>query len=270
MLPGETAEAMLDDAVIQRLIEPWECGPIEIERRAVYRFHGLVANRWRSGRVLIAGDAAHQTPPFAGQGMCAGLRDVANLAWKLEAVLSGVAEEALLDSYQREREPHVRAMIELAIGMGRVVCTLDPEAAASRDAHMLAVREAGGSPLPSPGVARFEDGCILAGAPGAGTMFPQPTSGQGPGRLRMDDVLGGGAWLLTRAPHGSTPVRGLREFSLETDELSPFRASVETWLDRQGAEAVLIRPDRYVFGAGDPETLASAWSQVLSPLRLAA
>ncbi|MFZ3008701.1 MAG: bifunctional 3-(3-hydroxy-phenyl)propionate/3-hydroxycinnamic acid hydroxylase, partial [Phenylobacterium sp.] len=145
LLPGEDPQAMLDDAVARALIAPWDCGPVEIERKAVYRFHGLVAHRWRSGRALIAGDAAHQTPPFAGQGMCSGLRDAANLAWKLEAVLAGQAADTLLDTYQAEREPHVRAAIELAIGMGRVVCLLDREAAARRDAGMRAAR-ANGAP----------------------------------------------------------------------------------------------------------------------------
>ncbi len=83
MLPGETPDQVLDDAFIRALLTPWDVD-VDIERKAVYRFHGLVAAQWRVGRVLLAGDAAHQTPPFAGQGMCAGIRDAANLAWKLD------------------------------------------------------------------------------------------------------------------------------------------------------------------------------------------
>jgi 3-(3-hydroxy-phenyl)propionate hydroxylase len=269
LLPGETPEAMLDDAVIARLIAPWDCGPIEIERKAVYRFHGLVADRWREGRVLLAGDSAHQTPPFAGQGMCSGLRDAANLAWKLGAVLSGAADDALLDTYQTEREPHARALIELAIGMGRIVCTLDREAARLRDADMLARRAAGEAPLPPLQAPAFPGGCILAGSPCAGTMFPQPTCGSGARRLRMDDALGEGAWLITRgAAHAIAP--GLTRIALDSPTLAPFRASLEAWLEGHGAEAVLVRPDRYVFGAGAPETLCSAWSAAMSPARRAA
>ena len=74
-------------------------------RQASYRFHALVADHWRAGRVFVAGDAAHQQPPFLGQGMCQGIRDVANLSWKLGAVLRGEAEEVLLDSYGAERKP---------------------------------------------------------------------------------------------------------------------------------------------------------------------
>jgi 3-(3-hydroxy-phenyl)propionate hydroxylase len=126
--PGETAEQVLDEPFIRGLLAAWDCSEIAIDRKAVYRFHGLVAEQWRKGRAVLAGDSAHQMPPFAGQGMCAGLRDAANLAWKLAAVLNG-ADATLLDTYQQEREPHVRATIELAIHMGRVVCTTDPAAA---------------------------------------------------------------------------------------------------------------------------------------------
>lgn len=262
LLPGEAPEAMRDDDLIRSLIAPWDCGPVEIERKAVYRFHGLVARRWRSGRVLLAGDSAHQTPPFAGQGLCSGLRDAANLSWKLAAVLEGRAAEALLDSYQPEREPHVRAMIELAIGMGRVVCTLDRATAAARDAGMLAQRAAGASPLPPPRAAPFTEGCVLAGSPGAGALFPQPTLGRGPRRLRLDDVLGDGAWLISRSPVPAAR-DGLERVALGCAELAPFRARLEAWLDERGAQAVLVRPDRYVFGAGEPDALVAAWSAAL-------
>jgi len=268
LLPGESPEAMLNEAVVEELIRPWDCGPVEVERMAVYRFHGLVANRWREGRAMIAGDAAHQTPPFAGQGMCSGLRDAANLAWKLAAVLDGAADEALLDSYQAEREPHVRAAIELAIGMGRVVCMRDPQAAALRDAEMLAARESGAPLLPPLQPPVFARGCILAGAPGAGGMFPQPVAGDGANRQRLDDLLGDDAWLLSRSVVETEAC--VRVLSLEDDTLAPFRAAVERWLDRLGVEAVLVRPDRYVFGAGDPAVLLTGWTQSLSPLRHAA
>jgi 3-(3-hydroxy-phenyl)propionate hydroxylase len=262
LLPGETVEAMLDDAVVHDLIRPWDCGPVQIERKAVYRFHGLVANRWRAGRIMIAGDAAHQTPPFAGQGMCAGIRDAANLAWKLDAVLRGAASDALLDTYQAEREPHVRAAIELAIGMGRVVCTLDRDAAAQRDAAMLAAQAGGDPALPATRPPPFASGGVLAGSPGAGELFPQPTAGEAP--LRLDDRLGDEAVLIARAPIGETPA-GVRLLGLDAEDLAPFRAALLVWLDRRGVEAVLIRPDRYVFGSGAPRILLDAWEASLNP-----
>jgi 3-(3-hydroxy-phenyl)propionate hydroxylase len=269
LLPGETPDDMLQDATIQGLIAPWDCGPVEIERKAVYRFHGLVANRWRSGRVLLAGDAAHQTPPFAGQGMCSGLRDAANLAWKLEAVIEGEAKSDLLDTYQVEREPNARAYIELAIGMGRVVCTRDVAAAAARDAEMLARLASGAPALPSLTPPPLAAGCILAGSSGAGTLFPQPHHGSGPRRLRMDDVLANDAWLISRSPTEVAAER-LEVLDLASELLSPFRKPLEAWLDEHRAEAVLVRPDRYVFGSGDPGALAAAWATSLAPMRCAA
>ena len=268
LLPGETAEDVLQDGFIEALLAPWDCGAVEIERRAVYRFHGLVAERWRAGRVLLAGDAAHQTPPFAGQGMCSGLRDAANLAWKLDAVLTGRADEALLETYQLEREPHARSLIELAIGMGQVVCALDRDAAAARDREMLARRAAGAPALPPLRPAPFAQGCIRDGTPGAGTLFPQPTCGEGPRRLRLDDGLGDGPWLISRHPAAGGPGIALRH--LDEPALAPFRADLLHWLDALGAEAVLVRPDRYVFGTGEPQALAAAWALALKPLLQAA
>ena len=263
LLPGETPEQVLDDDFIAPLIAGWGCGTVQIERKAVYRFHGLVAKTWRNGRVLLAGDAAHQMPPFAGQGMCSGLRDAANLAWKLKAVMKDEAEEALLDTYQVEREPHVRTYIELAIGMGRVVCTLDRDVAAQRDAGMLAQRAAGAPVLPPAAPAPLTGDGFLADAPGAGTLFPQAVSGPAEPRLRLDDVLGAGPWLIARtaAPNLGT----ITAADLTDPKLQPFRPALETWLDRHQAQAVLIRPDRYVFGAGEPQVLAAAYRQALRP-----
>jgi 3-(3-hydroxy-phenyl)propionate hydroxylase len=247
LLPGERPQDVLDDAVIRDLLGPWDCDDcVEIERKAVYRFHGRVAERWRDGRVLLAGDAAHQTPPFAGQGMCSGLRDADNLAWKLAAVLKDGADPALLDSYQTEREPQVRSVIALAIAMGRVVCNTDPGMAALRDAGMLAQRAAGAGP-PSPAPPRLGPGCVIEGRPGAGEFFPQPWRDA----ARLDDVLGAGPWLISRR-------------ALQDQPLAPFAEQLTPWLDARGAEAVLVRPDRYVFATGDADELAQAWRNSLS------
>ena len=120
--PGETREAMERPEVVKRLLEPWTRGAdIEVERVAVYRFHARVAHAFQAGRVFLVGDAAHITPPFVGQGLVAGLRDVANLGWKLAWVCQGRARPQLLDSYDEERRPHARAMVDLARFMGRLV-----------------------------------------------------------------------------------------------------------------------------------------------------
>ncbi len=248
--PGETPEQLLDDAFIAKLLEPWKVeGAVTLERKAVYRFSARLAEHWRYGRVLLAGDAAHQTPPFAGQGLCAGSRDADNLGWKLAMVVSGEADDALLDSYQTERGPHVRATIDMAVMMGRTVCITDPDAARLRDEQMLAARAAGHSPDGTVSYPPLAGGMILVGSTGAGSYFPQPEiEGH-----RLDDVLGPGPWLLTLSEtrEGATPVK--------SPALARFADALTAWLDAHQAEAVLVRPDHYVFGTGAAAHLAHAW-----------
>ena len=124
LLKDEDSQQMTAPERIWPLLSRWvspEDGAIE--RAAVYTFHSVVAERWRRDRLLLAGDSAHQTPPFLGQGMCAGIRDAANLAWKLADVIGGRASESLLDSYERERSPHVREYIERAVRLGGIINT---------------------------------------------------------------------------------------------------------------------------------------------------
>jgi 3-(3-hydroxy-phenyl)propionate hydroxylase len=260
--PGEDAQSFLDDRRIAELLKPWvNDGDVEIDRNAVYRFHGLVANEWRRGRIILAGDAAHQTPPFAGQGMCSGIRDAVNLAWKLAHILRGEASEKLLDTYQTEREPHVRAVTETAIAMGRVVCIADPEAAAMRDAAMLAARDAGQQPVP-PADPQPGPGAFAKDNPRAGSIFPQDNAAG----IYLDDILGRGAWLIARR---ASDVEGLKSQvlarieSLDGTALKPFAVKLSSLLDSCGADAVLVRPDRYVFGTGNPRVLANAYTAAL-------
>jgi 3-(3-hydroxy-phenyl)propionate hydroxylase len=256
--PGEDAQSFLDNKRIAELMKPWiNDGDVEIDRKAVYRFHGLIAKEWRRGRIILAGDAAHQTPPFAGQGMCSGIRDAVNLAWKLTHVLRGEANEKLLDTYQTEREPHVRALTETAIAMGRVVCTADPEAAAQRDAAMLAAKAAGQQPVPPPDP-QLGPGAFMPSARRAATIFPQDNVGG----AYLDDALGRGAWLIARR---ASDIAGLKNphlariESLDGAALKPFASKLAALLDTYAADAVLVRPDRYVFGANAARELADAY-----------
>ena len=112
LLPGETAEEMQRPESIEALLRPWVAiDDVQVLRASVYTFHALVAERWRDRRLFLAGDAAHQTPVFLGQGLCHGIRDVQNLIWKLSAVTRGAPDLALLDSYEAERRPHVEVII---------------------------------------------------------------------------------------------------------------------------------------------------------------
>jgi len=249
ILPGETPEAVSAPGNVERLLAPWNvAGAVRIERTAVYTFRARIAQQWRKGHVLLAGDAAHQTPPFAGQGMCSGLRDAANLAWKLAAVTKGEAAPALLDTYQPERAPNLRATIDMAVMMGRMVCTTSRLGAWLRDAKFGLAKALGKLPGGPPAYPPLGEGAILAGSAGAGSYFPQFI---GTGGEKLDDVLGDGVWLIDR-----------RDTS--TSRLGTFGADIARWLAAHHAEAVLVRPDRHVFGTGAPATLSAAWAASLS------
>ena len=113
---------MLDPETIMSLIDPWTPrGTYEIRRAAVYQFHAATADQWRKGNIFIAGDAAHQTPPFLGQGMNIGMRDVINIAWKLPIVLQGLASDRLLDTYYGERNAHAHDFVDWAVAIGRLM-----------------------------------------------------------------------------------------------------------------------------------------------------
>ena len=249
ILPGETADQVSDDAFVEKLLEPWKVkGAVRIERKAVYTFRARIAREWRKGRVLLAGDAAHQTPPFAGQGMCSGLRDAANLGWKLAAVTSGNADDRLLDTYQPEREPNVRATIAMAIMMGRMVCTTSKWSALLRDMKFKLGRMLGKLPAGPPAYPPISEGLIASGSAAAGSYFPQAIAANG---ARLDACLGREYWLLSRG-------------DLAEESVAPFADQLAAWFDKTGAEAVLIRPDRYVFGTGHPETLKQSWDRAIS------
>lgn len=248
ILPGETPEAISAPASVERLLAPWNVmDAVRIERTAVYTFRARIAEQWRKGRVLLAGDAAHQTPPFAGQGLCSGLRDAANLAWKLAMSVKDEADAALLDTYQPERAPNLRATIDMAIMMGRMVCTTSRIGAALRDAKLGLARMLGKLPDGPPAYPPLATGLIMIGSPAAGSYFPQAVASNG---ARLDDVLGPDMWLISR--------RGL-----EASAFAPFAEDLRHWLDRHQAEAVLVRPDRYVFGTGAANDLKQQWSAAL-------
>ena len=257
--PEEDPSQMMGEGSIERLLSPWGGSHgLVIERRAVYRFHGLVARHWRDRRVLLAGDAAHLMPPFAGQGLCSGLRDAHNLAWKIDAALRGGPADALLDSYQEEREPHARGIVTMAIDAGRLVCTLDSEVAERRDAKARADREAGVAPsslaLPPLGAS-----VLLGSHTAAGTQFPQPIAADG---SRFDDVMGAGAWLISRRRSEGATHRGVTRVDVDDPLLSGFRDALEAWFDTAAVPAVLVRPDRVIFDTGVAEELLASWQRL--------
>lgn len=264
--PGEDPAPFLEPAAVRRNIEEWLDGEqVEIERAVVYTFHTRTAACWRRGRVLLAGDAAHLMPPFAGQGFSSGARDAANLAWKLAAVLGG-APDALLDSYERERRPHVAAMQRTANLMGGFVQSTSPARVRARDAWLRAIDgtrvqrfvAANVKPLPTYGAGAFaERPHRLAPWRTVGTLFPQTD--------RLDDRLPRGPVVVT----ADAVVASLAE---ERGMPACDPGVDGRWLDERGLTFALLRPDRFVFAAGGVDALLpalGAWERVAGTTRVA-
>ncbi len=269
--PGEDPAEMQRPEAVMRLLSRWLApGDARLWRAASYRFHALVATEWRRGRVFLAGDAAHQQPPFIGQGMCQGLRDAANLAWKLAAVRDG-APDALLDTYGEERGRHVRTLTTRIKAIGRQICERDPAAARARDAALIA--QGGGR---APVVTRqeivppLECGFLAAPPhPAQGVLFPQPWVSAGAGWARVDRVAGQGwrVFLAKDFPEvpgawhfGGAGPRGL----IERDGVAAG------WFARHGIGAAIVRPDHYVHAvAADAPTLAAHRAALRSILQTA-
>lgn len=234
------------------LLEPWGVSPrnASLERSTVYRFAARSAEQWRQGRLLLAGDAAHEMPPFIGQGLCAGLRDAAAVAWRLDLVLRGLADPRLLDSYGPERLAHVRTFIDFAVELGKVICVTDPQEAATRDAAMTAggLQPPGSSVLDvplGPGLWRCEDAL-------AGHLGPQGVLRLGGRTALADDLLGRGPLLLSAVaePELADGLRAIAGRALHVRPEVDVEGTYRAWLAGAGCEAALLRPDGYVFGTG--------------------
>lgn len=257
-LEGETLAELNSDERAWALLEPWDVTPDNavLERHAVYTFRGAMADRWRDRRVFIAGDAAHLTPPFAGQGLCAGLRDAAALAWRLDLALRGLAGEALLDSYESERKAHARAWVLNAIELGKIICVLDSKAADTRDAEMRAAREAGAPPPSAAILPHLGEGAHLS-EHGGGTLAAGGIVKLGERVGHADDVVGTGFVLLSRS---GDPAEALSEenaalfaklggVTAQVAAPTDVSGAYAAWFDRLGADTALVRPDFYLFGA---------------------
>jgi 3-(3-hydroxy-phenyl)propionate hydroxylase len=250
MTPGETAAELVAGGRLAALVAPVDADGLAVVRAAEYTFRAQVADRWRDGRVLLAGDAAHLTPPFVGQGLGLGLRDVHQLAWKLAAVLAGDAGEDLLDTYQAEREPHARALIRVALLLGRLMTGGGRGGDVVRRGVLAAVRRlpavarlATDSRTPPLRPGPLVDRRGRAGRRLAGTLVPQPEVLVGGRRRRLDDVLGDGAAELTSG------LRVRREDGAEIEVDDPS-GTLQRWMGP--ASVVRIRPDRIVgSAAGD-------------------
>ncbi|RDV00624.1 bifunctional 3-(3-hydroxy-phenyl)propionate/3-hydroxycinnamic acid hydroxylase [Trinickia dinghuensis] len=267
-LPHETREEMQKPEKVWELLSKWVTpDQATLVRYALYTFRSLLAEKWREGRVLLAGDAAHQMPPFMGQGMCSGLRDVWNLIWRFDLIFKGIASPDLLDGYTPERRPQVRAVIDASIAMGKVVCTSNAEEAARRDQAYLS-----GSVPPLPPFPGLTDGLIEtaqnSASGGIGGLLSVHGQIENDGEvMRYDDAIPNGFHVIAL---DADPERyldassrallariGAQTVGVTCDESQAVAGRVlldasgkyRAFMAEHGAAAMIVRPDYYVFGA---------------------
>lgn len=231
--PGETLDELADPAKVWELIEPWVTPETANLIRAVgYRFHAVVADRMRVDRVFLAGDSAHQMPPFLGQGLNSGMRDAFNLAWKLGMVARGEAGDAILDTYEAERKPHAAEVVEHAVDVGRLIDSLSGKGGdADEDAGY-----GGGRPFPAHHGGLFR---------GEGAWVGEPaTQPRGDDGSWGDDRFGPGFAVLVADESLVVPpawaTLGASVVRVEAEEIGGHRCSI-------------IRPDRYVDAVADDQ-----------------
>jgi 3-(3-hydroxy-phenyl)propionate hydroxylase len=256
LLEGETAADFESVDALLPLIGPWikgiPCELLALVRVAEYHFRAQLADRWRDRQVFLLGDAAHLTPPFIGQGLCAGLRDAMNLSWKLAGVLSGDLPESVLDSYEVERRPHARALIRLARLIG--ISMTQGGRAGDILRRLIAPRL-----HLIPGV---RDRLLDSETPplGRSALVAERTSRTSlNGRLcpnavvaediRYDDAMDGGFVLVTRVPLSIEQRVALAGRGTEVLEVKPG-SPLSRWLADGKAAAALVRPDFTVMRAG--------------------
>ncbi|MGC2378630.1 MAG: bifunctional 3-(3-hydroxy-phenyl)propionate/3-hydroxycinnamic acid hydroxylase, partial [Mycobacterium sp.] len=284
--PDETDEQAEDPAFLARMLATFVPHPdrLDVIRHRVYTHHSRIAGGFRRGRLLLAGDAAHLMPVWQGQGYNSGIRDAANLGWKLAAVVNGYAEDALLDSYDVERRKHARAMIDLSTMVGRVISPTNKRVAAARD---LLVRSASIVPSlkryvlemrfkPMP---RYEQGAVVHPEPRradspVGTLFVQPSvDTREQQNALLDDVLGGWFAMLcwnnnpreilgdkafaTWKALGTTfvaarPLTQLHWTGHDDPDVvivGDRTGQLKAWFDTHQESVLFLRPDRCIAGA---------------------
>ncbi|WP_298355648.1 bifunctional 3-(3-hydroxy-phenyl)propionate/3-hydroxycinnamic acid hydroxylase [uncultured Litoreibacter sp.] len=276
VLPDENSEDIAKPETAWRLMEPWGLTPqnSELERSAVYRFQAKWSEHWISGRCMIAGDAAHLMPPFAGEGMCAGLRDAVALGWRLNAVLKGPLGQGVFQSYESERIAHAKHYIQFSQDLGNIICIADAEQAKERDARMKADLAARNFEPITGDLVKLGAGLWCDDAQGAGELSPQGRVRFKAREDRFDQAVGQGWFILGL----NTPTENLlrpdqsvlfaklggRVLSVgpsaATNDVIALDSAYANWSAETGASFAIIRPDFYVAAtAATPETLRACF-----------
>lgn len=269
LMPSDRPEEFNDETRVRDKLKHFaDPDALEIWRSAAYRFHSTTADRWRSSRVFLAGDAAHQMPPHLGQGMCSGIRDAASLAWRLEGVLRGRLDESSLDDYEAERRPHVEALVKISTDIALFVGELDEKVARVRDSAAEAEMNAGIQPDRQSIIPPLTQGLLdFRQSPLTGTLSVQPYVDRDGHITLLDDAIGRGFRVLSDStemlglldiPEGWASIGGTAHAVIRGsfDGSSSIEYVVhETgtlfsdWLASSSAHVVVVRPDGYVYGS---------------------
>ncbi|MFW7348378.1 MAG: bifunctional 3-(3-hydroxy-phenyl)propionate/3-hydroxycinnamic acid hydroxylase [Pigmentiphaga sp.] len=261
LMPHETKEDFESEESVWKLLSRWvKPDQGEFLRHAIYTFRSLVAERWRDGRVFLAGDSAHLTPPFLGQGMCSGMRDAINLGWRLDLLLRNAASDELLQGYEEERKPHITQLIEIAMYLGKIICVADPQQAAERDRAFL-----DGTAPPPPELPYLRQGTVQPDSAVAGRLSPHADVVACEGVVRLDDFTGPFFVLVARSrdaleamvPRHRDLMQRLNVKALylssgleaSTRGIGDVTGKLGCFLDDHAIDAYLVRPDGYLFGS---------------------
>lgn len=295
LLEGQSKEEIQRPEKVRELLSlVVDPDKVDVARAVVYTFHALVAQQWRVGRVFIAGDAAHQMPPFAGQGMCSGIRDVHNLSWKLMLVLANIASDTILDSYEEERVPHVTRMTRGSMLLGSLIQTRNPIRAMVRDLLFKTIlripklfsRLAHYTLRPPSLTSGLLGGEVRAAK---GSLFIQPLVRTETGEtLLLDEILDTGFAIIGK---DQDPQAVINTASLNlgdalsitfvqvvalgnqpkdqkpgTRYIEDIEGKLTEWFQQNQAQFVIVRPDRYVFGAYTNKGISQAARELLGSL----
>lgn len=291
MLPDESPEDFADSEVLKSAMAPFvDTRCFDIWRHAAYRFAARTGESWRRNRVFLAGDAVHQMPPFLGQGLCAGIRDAFNLAWKLAWVKRYGWNEALLASYEAERRPHVEKIVSAAKEFGLIIGEMDPQAARVRDETLRAQLLDGTMVTSRQKIIPSLAGGLVTDRPLSGELMPQPLIRDGARVRLMDDILPLGFLFVSRSDEqqvwmddneaiwadlGGTRIAlmGRNDVKAAVTHAKFKRLYLaddvfDDWAETYGIKAIVVRPDRYIHAAiANADELAECLGELHAVLR---